>query len=265
MSHPAGGGDLGQVMARLAALAARLRADDGCPWDREQTPASAANYLLEEAYEALEAIESGDPASVRGELGDLLFQVVFQAQLFAEAGHFDLSQVVEEVEAKMIRRHPHVFGQGQADDASAVKRRWEEIKREEQEGGQEGLLDSVPAAAPALARAQRLGQRAALVEFDWPDAKGVLAKVLEEMAELESAATAEEAQRELGDVLFAWAQWARHKGLKAEAALRGANSRFYRRFSAMEALAAARGVSLESCSADELDALWEEVKASERS
>ncbi len=263
MSHPPGGKNLGELMARLAALAARLRAPDGCPWDREQTPRSAANYLLEEAYEALEAIESGDPELIKGELGDLLFQVVFQAQLFAEAGDFDLSQVTEQVEAKMIRRHPHVFGDGRAEDASAVKQRWEDIKREEQAGNYEGLLDSVPLAAPALARAQRLGQRAALVNFDWPDARGVRAKISEEMAELAAAAGDEEAQRELGDVLFAWAQWARHKGLKAEAALRSANFRFYRRFTAMEALAQERGLSLEGCSAEELDDLWEEVKADE--
>ncbi|MEW5911233.1 MAG: nucleoside triphosphate pyrophosphohydrolase [Thermodesulfobacteriota bacterium] len=260
---PAGGDEAGRALARLAALAARLRAPDGCPWDREQTPASAAGYLLEEAYEALEAIESGDPAQVRGELGDLLFQVVFQAQLFAEAGHFELSQVIAEVEAKMIRRHPHVFGQAQAADAAAVKLRWDQIKRQERAGQPQGLLDSVPQAAPALVRAQRLGQRAAQVGFDWPGAAGVWEKTVEETRELAQAAEPEAASRELGDLLFTWAQWARHRGLKAEAALREANRRFARRFAAMEALAASQGRSLAQLNPQEQDELWRAAKAAE--
>lgn len=166
----------GRALEALAELAARLRAPDGCPWDREQTPASAAAYLLEEAYEATEAIESGTIEEVRGELGDLLFQVVFQAQLFAEAGHFDLAEVIDEVRTKMVRRHPHVFGEARARDAGEVRQRWSEIKREERRGTGRGLLDSVPLGAPALLRAQRLGSKAAKVGFDWDDAAGVWEK-----------------------------------------------------------------------------------------
>ncbi|MCF8099511.1 MAG: MazG family protein, partial [Desulfarculaceae bacterium] len=154
MTDKPGGDGLGPALEALAELAARLRAPDGCPWDREQTPVSAAAYLLEEAYEATEAIESGTPDEVRGELGDLLFQVVFQAQLFAEAGQFDLSEVIGEVRAKMVRRHPHVFGEAKAQDAAEVKERWSQIKRQERQDSPQGLLDSVPKGAPALLRAQ---------------------------------------------------------------------------------------------------------------
>ena len=255
-------GGAGLALEALAELAARLRAPDGCPWDREQTPVSAAAYLLEEAYEATEAIESGTPDEVRGELGDLLFQVVFQAQLFAEAGSFDLTEVIEEVHAKMVRRHPHVFGEAKAADAAEVKQRWSQIKRGERQGTGRGLLDSVPQGAPALLRAQRLGSKAAKVGFDWDDAAGVWAKIGEETAEL-AAARPEEEQAELGDVLFSWAQWARHRGLGAEAALREANRRFTRRFEAMEAMAARQGVALEDMSPEKREELWAAAKAQE--
>ncbi|MBU4277591.1 MAG: nucleoside triphosphate pyrophosphohydrolase [Proteobacteria bacterium] len=255
-------GGAGLALEALAELAARLRAPDGCPWDREQTPVSAAAYLLEEAYEATEAIESGTLEEVRGELGDLLFQVVFQAQLFAEAGGFDLTEVIEEVRAKMVRRHPHVFGEQKAQDAAEVKERWSRIKRQEREDSPQGLLDSVPQSAPALLRAQRLGSRAAKVGFDWDDAAGVWAKIGEETAELAAAGPGTE-QAELGDVLFSWAQWARHRGLGAEAALREANRRFTRRFQAMEALAARLGVALEDMSPEKREDLWAAAKAQE--
>ncbi|MCB2194023.1 MAG: nucleoside triphosphate pyrophosphohydrolase [Deltaproteobacteria bacterium] len=262
MSKAPSGRGLGRALEDLAQLAARLRAPDGCPWDREQTPVSAAAYLLEEAYEATEAIESGDPAEVRGELGDLLFQVVFQAQLFAEAGDFDLTEIIQEVQAKMVRRHPHVFGEAQAKDAGEVKQRWSEIKRRERQDSPQGLLDSVPLGAPALLRAQRLGSRAAKVGFDWDDAAGVWDKINEETAELAAAGPQGE-QAELGDVLFSWAQWARHRGLGAEAALREANRRFTHRFRAMEALAAREGVALQDMSAEEREELWAAAKAQE--
>ncbi|MCF8064690.1 MAG: nucleoside triphosphate pyrophosphohydrolase [Desulfarculaceae bacterium] len=262
MTDKPGGDGLGPALEALAELAARLRAPDGCPWDREQTPVSAAAYLLEEAYEATEAIESGTPDEVRGELGDLLFQVVFQAQLFAEAGQFDLSEVIGEVRAKMVPRHPHVFGEAKAQDAAEVKERWSQIKRQERQDSPQGLLDSVPKGAPALLRAQRLGSRAAKVGFDWDDASGVWAKIGEETDEL-AAAGPENEQAELGDVLFSWAQWARHQGLGAEAALREANRRFTRRFEAMEAMAAQQGVALEDMSAERREALWAAAKAQE--
>lgn len=261
MSQKPGGAGL--ALEALAELAARLRAPDGCPWDRQQTPASAASYLLEEAYEATEAIESGTPDQVRGELGDLLFQVVFQAQLYAEAGCFDLAQVVEEARAKMVRRHPHVFGEDKAQDAAEVKELWSQIKRRERGESPQGLLDSVPVDAPALLRAQRLGSRAAKVGFDWQNPAGVWDKIAEETAELAAAADPQEEARELGDVLFAWAQWARHRGLAPETALREANRRFTRRFRAMEALAGRLGVPLEDMSAEQREELWAAAKAQE--
>lgn len=265
MSQKPGGEGLGRALEALAELAARLRAPDGCPWDRQQTPASAAAYLLEEAYEATEAVESGSPEDVRGELGDLLFQVVFQAQLHAEAGHFDLAQVIDEVRVKMVRRHPHVFGEDKARDAAEVKERWSQIKRQEREGSAQGLLDSVPKGAPALLRAQRLGARAAKAGFDWQDPAGVWEKIAEETAELAAAADPEEEARELGDVLFSWVQWARHQGLGAEAALREANRRFTRRFETMEALAARQGIGLDEMEAQEKEELWDAAKAQEAS
>jgi MazG family protein len=260
-----GGGEPGPgaALERLGELVRRLRAPDGCPWDRRQTPASAAPYILEEAYEAVEAVESGDAAQARGELGDLIFQAVFMANLYEEAGHFTLAEVLEEVRAKMTRRHPHVFGEARAADAAEVKGLWGTIKAEERRAKAEGLLDSVPAAAPALVRAQRLGQRAARVGFDWPDAEAVREKIAEEEAELAEAAGPEGLERELGDVLFAWTQWARHRGLGAEQALRGANARFRRRFRHMEALARERGQDLAGLDPAGLEAMWQEAKAAE--
>jgi len=251
----------GQALARLMDLVSRLRAPDGCPWDRQQTAASLAGFLLEEAYEAVEAVEGGDPGQVRGELGDLVFHVVFLAELYAEKGGFDLSQVLEAVHDKMVRRHPHVFGGQALADAEAVRRQWGRIK--DQERGQQtgGLLDSLPGAIPALSRAMRLGQRAARVGFDWPDAQAVWPKVLEELAELAAAGDDDRAQEELGDLFFSLAQWARHRGLNAEAALRGANRRFQRRFEVMEALANRRGQELGGLGPEEQDALWNEAKA----
>ncbi len=263
MSKPPGGENLGPALERLAALAARLRAPDGCPWDREQTPVSAAAYLLEEAYEAMEAIEAGSPTEAAGELGDLLFQVVFQAQLMAEAGQADLAGIIDQVTDKMIRRHPHVFGDAAARDAGEVRQRWSEIKKQERGEKKQGLLDSVPVGAPALLRAQRLGSRAARVGFDWEDAAGVEAKIAEEAAELAAAQSEDERAAELGDLLFAWAQWARHQGLGAEAALRAANRRFTARFGIMEALAATQGRTLEQMPPTEREELWEAAKTQE--
>lgn len=250
----------GASFARLVALAARLRAPDGCPWDRQQTVQSSTPYILEEAYEAVDALESGDRREAMGELGDLLFQVVFQSQLAAEAGDFDARAVIEAVEAKMIRRHPHVFGQERAADAEAVLRRWSEIKRDER-GASQGLLDSVPKGSAALTRAQRLGQKAARAGFDWRGQADVLAKVAEEAAELTAAADAAQREAEFGDLLFALAQWARHGKIDAEAALRRACERFQRRFELMEAAAAGRGVSLDRLDEAALDELWREAKA----
>jgi len=251
----------GQALIRLMDLVSRLRAPDGCPWDRQQTPASVAGYLLEEAHEAVEAVEGGDPGQARDELGDVAFQVVFLAELYAEQGGFDLSQVLEAAHAKMVRRHPHVFGGQALADAQAVRRQWGQIK--DQERGREagGLLEDLPRAIPALSRAHRLGQRAARVRFDWDDAQGVWDKVAEEMGELAAAPDDARSQEELGDLLFSLAQWARHRGLDAEAALRGANRRFQRRFQVMESLAASRGQALDQLGPGELDDLWGQAKS----
>ncbi len=251
------------ALAALLALVDRLRNPGGCPWDQAQTLASAAPFLLEEASEAVEAIEAGNVPEALAELGDVSFQVAFLARLFAERGDFDLAGVFSAATAKMIRRHPHVFGEAKAKDAEEVKDRWSQIKRQERGESREGLLDSVPLGAPALLRAQRLGSRAAKVGFDWQNPGGVWEKIAEETAELAAADGQEEAERELGDVLFAWTQWARHRGLGAEAALREANRRFTRRFKAMEAMAADQGARLEEMAPQEREELWARAKAQE--
>jgi MazG family protein len=250
-------------LIRLMELAARLRGPGGCPWDQAQTAASVAQYLVEEGFEALEAIEADDDKAACAELGDLLFQVVFTAQLYAESRRFDLAQVIDNVHQKLISRHPHVFGDKKAADPDEVRKLWGQIKNQEQNRTSQGLLDSVPAAAPALLRAQRLGQRAALVNFDWKNGREVWQKVQEEMEELAQAPNKAAAQAELGDLLFACAQWARHQDLSAEAALRQANQRFKRRFRQMESLAKARGLNLAELTAEQWDALWEEAKSAE--
>lgn len=261
MTNPTAEDRLGSALAGLVTLVARLRAPDGCPWDQKQTAQSVAPYILEEAFEAVEAVEAGSPEEVRGELGDVLFQVVFMAQLFEEAGHFSLEQVIAQVVAKMTSRHPHVFGELSVASAEEVKELWGKIKKAERAGRDEGLLDSVPKAAPALVRARRLGQRAARVGFDWPGADAVWKTVDQEMDELAQAQGETQAEAELGDVLFTWAQWARHRGLDPEACLRQANARFQQRFSQMERLAKQRGLDLEAMSLAEQDSLWKEAKA----
>lgn len=254
----------GAALERLDQLIARLRAPDGCPWDRQQTTTSVTPYLLEEAFEAAEAVESGQPAEARGELGDLLFQVVFMVRLYQEQGHFDLRQVIEAVHAKMTRRHPHVFGDQDAmQQAEQVRDLWGQIKKQERRDSGQGLLQSVPRSAPALVVAQRMGSRAARVGFDWRQAHQVLDKVAEECRELRQAGDDEQAAAELGDLFFALAQWARHRGLDSEACLRAANRRFLRRFSQMEEILKQRGLAWESLSLEQMNQLWEEVKAAE--
>ena len=237
-----------------------MRAPDGCPWDREQTPQSAARYILEEAFEAVDAIESGDIEEVCEELGDLIFQAAFTAQIYDDQGLFSLARSLDAVHAKMVRRHPHVFGESQAEDSEAVLEQWDRIKSQERKGNGKGLLDSVPKNAPALLRSQRLGSKAARVGFDWHEPDQVWDKVLEEMEELKKASSPKEAQAEMGDLLFALAQWARHRGMDAEAALRGAASKFQTRFSLMESLARQQGQSLHDLDDAALDRLWESVK-----
>ena len=248
-------------MRRLLAVMRALRDPaTGCDWDRAQDSRSLARYTLEEACELIAAIESGDAGSLRDELGDLLFQVVFHAQLAAERGEYDFDQVAHAIAGKLERRHPHVFGgQGRREAAD-----WERLKAEERAArGSAGLLDDIPLTLPALSRAARIGKRAATVGFDWPDASGPRAKLLEELAEVEAAQRGEgtsSVEDELGDLLLAATSLARHLKVDPETALRRANARFESRFRAMEALAAERGLKLEKLGPEGLDALWNEVK-----
>lgn len=245
---------------------ARLRDPrDGCPWDVAQTFATIAPYTIEEAFEVADAIERGDMPSLREELGDLLFQVVFHARLAEEQGDFDFAAVAHGLAEKMRRRHPHVFGTAKVADANAQTTAWEAHKARERVARSEGVLDGVPVSLPALARAQKLGRRAARVGFDWVDAGAVLDKVAEESRELEAALAARErvpeaVQEELGDLLFTIANLARHLDVDAEGALRRASLKFEQRFRAVEARLAAAGRSPEQAGSEELERLWSEVK-----
>ena len=253
-------------MKQLLEIMARLRdPEHGCPWDREQDFASIAPYTLEEAYEVADAIERGDLAALEEELGDLLLQVVFHAQLARERGAFDFERVAQGIATKLIRRHPHVFGDERLAGAAEQSARWEEIKIAEKAaaGRRGGLLDDVPLALPALLRAAKLGRRAARLGFDWPDAGGVRLKVAEELAELDAALDSGERRRiahEFGDLLLALANLARHLDLDAEGALRSANHRFTTRFRHVEARVTAGG----GRTPEELERYWQEAKALER-
>jgi len=256
-------------LARLLDIMRRLRDPaNGCPWDREQDFASIAPYTIEEAYEVAEAIARGEPRALEGELGDLLFQVVFHAQMGAERQWFDFASVAESIADKLTVRHPHVFADARIDSVAEQNRAWEEHKARERaaKGESSGELADVPLALPALARAAKLGKRAGRVGFDWPDATGVRAKIEEELREIDAVPVGEVAHRaeELGDLLFAVANWARHLEVDPEESLRLANAKFERRFRAMEKLAAERALTLKSLTPAEWDALWNEVKTSEK-
>jgi tetrapyrrole methylase family protein/MazG family protein len=244
---------------------AHLRAPDGCPWDREQTPQSLRMHLLEEAYETLQALDEEDRTALREELGDLLLQIVLQAQIATESGEFTMADVIAGVNRKIVHRHPHVFDGLEVDDVAHVLHNWESLKAEEreQEGEGEGTLDGVPKALPALAQALEIQSRVARVGFDWPDVEGVLAKVGEEMAELREADNAERRADEFGDLLFAVVNYARWLDVEPESALREANRRFERRFAKLEQAAKAAGQNLPDLSLEELDSLWEAAKKSD--
>jgi len=248
-------------MLRLLEIMRRLRdPESGCPWDRQQDAQSLSRYTLEEAYEVVAAIEQGDPHALRGELGDLLFQVVFHAQLASERGEYGFDDIAGAIADKLTSRHPHVFA-GAGPEAHA---RWESLKADERrERGVTGALGDVPLALPALTRAAKLGKRAAAVGFDWQDAEGPRHKILEELAEVQAArsGTGESTvEDEVGDLLLAATSLARHLHVDPETALRRANGRFELRFSLMEKLAAARGQQLRELDAAALDALWNEAK-----
>jgi MazG family protein len=252
----------------LLALMGKLRdPQHGCPWDREQSFASLAPFTIEEAYEVVDAIGRADPDRLRDELGDLLFQIVFHARLAEEQGRFDFAAVASGITDKLVRRHPHVFSQPKAVEIGELHVSWEAQKaRERSAGGARGTLAEVPLALPALARAAKLGRRARRVGFDWDSAAGVRAKVAEELAEVDSAlqhARPQAVAEEIGDLLFAIANWARHLEVDAEDALRGASLKFERRFEHMERDAAAQGLALERLTPEQWEQLWCAAKAAE--
>ena len=251
---------------KLLEVMARLRdPKDGCPWDLEQDFSTIAPYTIEEAYEVADAIARDDMAELRGELGDLLLQVVFHAQMAEEAGHFNFEDVARSINEKMIRRHPHVFADGEARDSGKVAASWERIKAEERAANRDAsALAGIALALPALKRADKLARRAATVGFDWPDETGPADKIQEELAELaaasltgSSAAVAEE----LGDLLFSVASLARHHKVDPEAALGAANAKFERRFRMLETHVLERGERVEDLSLEELDSVWKDVKS----
>lgn len=235
----------------------RLLGPEGCPWDRAQTLESLRPYVVEEAYEVVDAIDRGERDALKEELGDLLFQVVFQSEIAASKGWFTIDHVVEAVCAKMIRRHPWVFGDAPKEEGLSAER-WEAMKAKEKRIA--GVLGGVPVALPALLRAMRVSEKAAAVGFDWQDASGARAKIDEELREVDEARTQAELEHEIGDLLFAVTSFSRHRGVDPEAALRGTIERFTRRFRAMEIAVEARGESLRDLDDEGLDREWNEAK-----
>ncbi len=261
--------EAGQAIAKAAAIMARLRGPDGCPWDQEQTFDSVKRHTLEETYEVFDAIERRAWPELRDELGDLLLQVLFYAQMAAEAGHFTLADVGEALSSKLIRRHPHVFGEAKAADSDAVLSQWEQIKRSEKVSAGEapqGTLDSIPRSMPAVLEAAKLGGKAAKAGFDWPDAAGLFDKLAEETAELRvevARGDLDAMESEVGDLLFTAVNLARHLKVDPESALRRTNAKFRSRYGAMEALAGGSAL-FEALSLQAKDALWNRAKAGER-
>ena len=245
----------------IAQVMERLLGPDGCPWDKKQTRETLADMFLEECYELIEAIEEGDTAKIVEELGDVFFHVVFQLKLGEDSGEFAREDVLEALVNKLVRRHPHVFGEERAANPDEAIANWDAVKRQERAASGGSILDGAPKNMPALAYAQAVQGRAERAGFDWDSFQGVLDKVTEELAEIEAAGSDEERERELGDLLFSVVNAARWLGAEAEASLRGANRRFYRRFVTMERLSRERGVSFDTLSMDEKEALWQEAKA----
>lgn len=255
-------GQVYQGFEGLVAVVAALRAPDGCPWDREQTHESLKPHLLEETYEVLEAVDSHDPIALREELGDLLLQVLMHSQIASETGAFDIEQVIERLIEKLVSRHPHVFGDAHAETAEQVLKNWDKTKRAQK--GRASVLEGVPRAMPALARAQEISKRAARVGFEWETIEGVLDKLREEEAELRQAIVSGDRVRiesEIGDLLFTMVNIARHMQIDAEQALHSMVARFTRRFQWMEAEAARQNRALDNLDADEWEALWQQAKA----
>ncbi|MEJ5369410.1 MAG: nucleoside triphosphate pyrophosphohydrolase [Bryobacteraceae bacterium] len=271
MQEDPGKKSAGEKFERLVEIIARLRGEGGCPWDREQTFDSIKPYTLEETYEVLDAIDRRDWRALAEELGDLVLQAVFYAQMAAEEGHFTIGDALDAVNAKLVRRHPHVFGDGTARTAEQVLARWNEIKQEEKrERGEErqGLLDGVLRNQPALMEAAHLSKKAAAAGFDWPDIGGVFEKIREEIAELEKAregASLEEIEGEIGDLLFTVVNVARFLGVDPEQALRRTNAKFRERFAQVEGGLAERGRSFRETTIEEMEELWQQAKKKEGS
>ena len=267
----------GDWFEKLVSVQARLRAAKGCPWDREQTHQSLRTYLLEEAYEVLEALDTGNDAKFAEEMGDLLLQIVFHSQIAQEEGRFTVADVIREIHDKMIRRHPHVFGEARARNSAEVLRNWEQIKAEERStsgepgkkdspGAAASLLDGVSRALPATLEGFQLTRKASRIGFDWDDSAGVIAKMQEERAELETALQRggqEKIEEEMGDLLFAAVNLARFLHVDPEIALKKANAKFSRRFRTMEARARESGREFKNLAREEMEALWDATKETE--
>lgn len=257
----------GSSLPRLAKLMARLRGPRGCPWDKEQSLKNLKAYLIDEAYEVLQAVDSGDPQLLCEELGDLLFQIVFMARLAQEQGSFDLEEVIGRIEEKMIRRHPHVFGSARASTAQEVLDQWETIKNSEGKPHWDSALSNIPEDLPALYRAYRLGLKAAKAGFDWSGPQEVMSKLKEELKELEQAmeqGQKEQASQELGDLIFTAANLARHLDREPEGLLRFTNRKFQHRFQAMESALRAQGRSFKQATLEEMERLWQKIKTLEQ-
>jgi tetrapyrrole methylase family protein / MazG family protein len=239
-----------------------LRGPDGCPWDKEQTHSSLTRYAIEEAFELSEAIDSGDQKAICDELGDVLLQVVLHAEIARQEGRFDIFDVIQGIGEKMVRRHPHVFGDTVAADSAAVLSNWAEIKAAEKGRPKGGPLSfDIPPGLPSLLRSQKIGEKTRKVDFDWTDAEACWPKISEELAELRAAVGPADVESELGDVLFSVAQLARHLGVDSEQALRKTNQRFEKRFVAMQSLVAAAGLDWATLSADDKEVYWKRAKS----
>ncbi len=262
-------GKIGALFERLVEIISRLRGPQGCPWDREQTPQSLKKYILEEAYEVVEAIDQGDPVEVCEELGDAIFLLTFVAYLYQEAGDFEVADVLRLCAEKMIRRHPHVFGDTAVANAAEVIAQWQRIKEKEarqKEKDRSAILGNLPKTMPALQRAFRVGERASRVGFDWKEAEELFPKIEEELSELREALAKgerDQVREELGDLLFTVANLARKLGVNPEEALRDNVEKFIHRFRAMEEHFARQGQDLHQVSLEEMDRVWEEIKAQE--
>lgn len=247
-----------EALEELLNIMERLLAPDGCPWDREQTHESLTRHLIEESYEVVEAIKNHDPKGLQEELGDVLLQVVFHAALAERAGDFDFADVARSISAKMVHRHPHVFGGMDLQTSDDVLNVWEGFKKQE---GKKQLLEGIPISLPALLRATKVQEKASRVGFDWPDPSGAEAKIKEELLELELSGDQAETEAEMGDLIFAVVNLARMKGVDAEAALQKANDKFVRRFNYIEEAVLQSGQEFSDYSLGELDALWDQAKA----